>query len=507
MQPATTAIASREGARLFRDAHCPPGVITDHSTSRPHASRFLPRIECATRWHTRCFAPGLAVRFARLAERLRGHLLFVRRLIVRIGSPPAVFAVLAAAGVIAWTSHASAQNPNCADLGGNIIYGVGGSAQTPLIGQFASRLRDPANDADQLTIVYAEPGACYAPAAFDPDKTDAERYISATPSGTTARYWNQGNTTAQTCVLAADQVADFGSMQQYAEFCPGEELHAGLGDFTGPIGTVNVIVPVDSSQSSISSEALYFLFKFGDAGGLEPWKQDYLIRRNRTSAVQLQVLKAAGLLEETSGDINFGWDAGTNGASILAVGSNGVHGGDVPVTVPDAEATLGFVSGENAENNRATVRTLAYQHVGQECAYWPDSSSTALDKLNVRTGRYFLWGALHLFAPITGEDSVLEDIENEHVRRFVGYFTGEVEPPAGLPVLDIYIDNYNVPQCAMQVQRDEDLGPISSFQPEEPCGCYFDARATGRTSCEECETDDDCPSSDPVCRFGYCEVQ
>jgi hypothetical protein len=76
-----------------------------------------------------------------------------------------------------------------------------------------------------------------------------------------------------------------------------------------------------------------------------------------------------------------------------------------------------------------------------------------------------------------------------------------------LPLLDIYIDNYNIPQCAMQVSREEDLGAISSFQPDEPCGCYFDFRATGRTSCDECEEDADCPSSDPVCRFGYCEVQ
>ena len=111
------------------------------------------------------------------------------------------------------------------------------------------------------------------------------------------------------------------------------------------------------------------------------------------------------------------------------------------------------------------------------------------------------------YAPVTGDDSVIEDIANEGVQKLMGYFTGETAPPPELPIVDTYIDNFNIPQCAMQVSRDEDLGAISSYQPDEPCGCYFEARATGRTSCEECEESTDCPDSDPVCRFGYCEVQ
>lgn len=431
---------------------------------------------------------------------------------MRIGSPPAAYALLAVFGVIACASQASAQQL-CSALSGNKIYGVGGSAQTPLIGQIASRLRAPADEADQLTIIYAQPGACFAMSAFDPEASEAERAITATPTGTAALYWDQGNTASKTCTLDAGQLAQFATMQQYPELCPGVEgLYDGLGDFLGPVGTVNVIVPTGSSQSSISSEALYFLFKFGAEGGVEPWTNtDYLTRRSPTSAVQLQVLKAAGLLEQSGGAISFGWDAGTNPISVSTVANSGVHdarGEFAAVTVPNTEATIGFVSGENAENARDDgVRTLAYQHVGQDCAYWPDSSSTAFDKLNVRTGRYFLWGALHFYAPVTGNDSVIEDVANEGVQKLVGYFTGETAPPPELPILDTYIDNFNIPQCAMQVSRDEDLGAISSYQPDEPCGCYFEARATGRTSCEECEESTDCPDSDPVCRFGYCEVQ
>ena len=57
----------------------------------------------------------------------------------------------------------------------------------------------------------------------------------------------------------------------------------------------------------------------------------------------------------------------------------------------------------------------------------------------------------------------------------------------------------------MQVWRDGDLGPMYSLQPAEPCGCYYEARATGATDCAACSADPDCPSAAPVCRHGYCE--
>lgn len=431
---------------------------------------------------------------------------------MRIGSPPAGYALIAALAALACANHASAQDPDCASLGDHIIYGVGGSAQTPLIGEIASRLRAPANPDDTLTIVYAEPGACYAPAAFDTTKPEAERYITTFPKSATARYWNQGDIAPKNCVLSTTQLADFGSMQTYVETCPDyEAAPEGLGDFKGPVGTVNFIVPTDSSENSISAEALYYLFKFGPDAGIEPWTDlDYLTRRAPSSAVQLLVVKAAGLLEETSGEIPFGWDAGSNSVSVGTVANSGVHAmtptADA-VTVPNTQATWGFVSGENYEKNRSTLRTLAYQHTDQECAYWPDSSENASDKINVRIGRYFLWSSLHLYAPVSGTANDLDDVENPDVKRLIGYFTGEIDPPAGLPITDIYIDNYNVPDCAMQVSRDEDLGALSSYQPDEPCGCYFEDRATGRTDCASCDEDTDCPSSSPKCRLGFCEVQ
>ena len=184
---------------------------------------------------------------------------------------------------------------------------------------------------------------------------------------------------------------------------------------------------------------------------------------------------------------------------MQAIASGGVHGGTEPNTVADPEATLGLVSGEDAANNGSSVRTLAFQHFDQACGYYPDSSATAFDKLNVRTGRYALWSAIHYYARVDDDEA----IAGEHVARLIGYATGALEPPPELPILDIVIDNYNVPQCAMQVQRDTE-GVLSSYRPEAPCSCYFAERATGRTECTPCEGDDDC-EGDAACHYGYCE--
>jgi len=38
------------------------------------------------------------------------------------------------------------------------------------------------------------------------------------------------------------------------------------------------------------------------------------------------------------------------------------------------------------------------------------------------------------------------------------------------------------------------------------CGCYFDFKTTGRTSCQTCQTSTDCPSDRSACNYGYCEA-
>jgi hypothetical protein len=392
----------------------------------------------------------------------------------------ALILVAGTSSAVGLGSRASAQNLDCESLPKPLVYGVGGSAQRPLFSKLGAKL---AASSEPLTVVYASPGACFAMDAFKPD---GDYKLTGTAN------YTLGDGMEKTCQLPTAGVkAGFGSMQVGPTLCPNvEKLYDGVGDFEGPVSTTNFIVPVQSSQNSISAEAAYFVFGFGDQGQADPWTDNNLIiRRNETSAVQLYVALAAGVPPSKFKGI----DAMTNGNSIKFVAD-----------ATNKEAAIGFVSGENADQNRETVRTLAYQHKGQTCGYWPDSSATKFDKANVRNGQYYLWGPTHLFAKIDADGKITD----ESARKLLGYLSGDVTPPSDVNILDVTIANGNIPQCAMQVKRSGDLGPISSFQPDEPCGCYYEAKATGNTACDKCESSDDCASGDAkVCRHGYCEVK
>lgn len=381
-----------------------------------------------------------------------------------------------AMGLGAGAARAQDPPPDCASLPQPFI-GLGGSAQKPLLAKIGRTL---AGRPEPSTLIYAAPGACNGPYAL----RDQARFTGP------ASYWNaEGN--ELTCeVTAPGRLIDFAVMGNSATACPElDALPPGVGDFLGPVGTVNVFVPLASPEQSISSEAFYFVYGFGAAGQAAPWTDEsLLIRRDENSFVQLYLSLASGVPPTRF----VGVDARNNANSVGLVAG-----------AADPRAAIGFASGEVADAARDRVRTLAWQQKGQSCGYWPDSTATAFDKINVRRGQYFLWGPVHLYAPVDGAGQP----SNPQVRQFFGWLTGAVAPPADVNVLDLIITNGNVPQCAMQVSRSSDLGPIEPFEPAEPCGCYFDFKATGATDCTPCAGNGDCNDANPVCRHGYCEVR
>ena len=94
------------------------------------------------------------------------------------------------------------------------------------------------------------------------------------------------------------------------------------------------------------------------------------------------------------------------------------------------------------------------------------------------------------------------------VAKLVGYYVGLTPDPAGINLLELTIKAGSIPRCAMEVWRDVDLGTPISNAPAEPCGCYFEATATGSSTCQACPggKDSECGATAPHCRFGYCEV-
>lgn len=398
--------------------------------------------------------------------------------------------VALAATIAGLLAPAAASAQACTELGPRVVIGAGGSASRPLLARLAAALRTLP---EPIYLVYQAPGACYG----------ITPYIDGgAPITGTANYWD-ADRTQRTCTLpVTGLVPDFGMMGTAATLCPDvDALPDGIGDFAGPITSWSLIVPSASAQQVISEEAGYFVYGFGPTAGMvTPWNDPaHIWGRNATSAALIALSLAFGLTPERVA-ANFtgafaDHDVVTNDRMIVEVAAGTTRGA--------ADATLGFASTEQADAARDRVRTLAYQARGQECGYWPDSSATAFDKQNVRDGHYFLWSAYHFYTPVDASGAITDP----DTREVVGYFTGDVALPEEVPLLDIIIANGNIPECAMQVWRDADMGPLYSYVPDEPCSCYYEFAATGSTSCTACDDASDCTAPGAACRHGYCEVQ
>lgn len=381
-------------------------------------------------------------------------------------------ALVAVALCLAWGSNAEAQDDvPCASLP-NPIYGQGGSAPNPLIASFATAL---ASSPNPITVIYASPGACFIMRSFQ----------DGTPLTGTAFYWTAAGE-QRSCTLPLDGVPiQYGSMAQTAALCEGFDANPpNVYDVPGPVTSWVLMAPLASSQRVISSEAIYTVYGFGRESGTAPWTDEtQLFSRNPTSAALLALEYASTLPANRF----LGTDVVTNGNMVTRLASSS-----------NPEAALGFASGETADARRDQVRVLAYQHRGQLRGYTPDSTPTAFDKINVREGRYWLW-AFHRFFWIGGTAEAPPD---PSVARFIRLITGEASEPE-VDSIRLIVENGNIPLCAMKATRTGDYSPLIPYEAPEPCGCAFDAIATGTTTCAECSASSPC--AEGVCRNGYCE--
>jgi hypothetical protein len=171
-------------------------------------------------------------------------------------------------------------------------------------------------------------------------------------------------------------------------------------------------------------------------------------------------------------------------------------------TTNAATKAIGILSSDVAQDERARLRVLAYQHRDQRCGYFPDRDETSNEKINVRDGHYAIWGPVHLLTRIGGDGAPLR----REVGEVVSYLAGTKTNPA-LDLVALEARRHVVPTCAMRVRRSEELGPLQSYAPAGACGCYYEKVANGATSCTTCSSANDCPSSAPICSYGYCETQ
>jgi ABC-type phosphate transport system substrate-binding protein len=388
---------------------------------------------------------------------------------------------LLSSGVVAVTIGATteAYAADCSSLP-NPVYVAGSSAVKPMLKQ-ASLIVGAA--ATPVTIVYSSLGSC---AGLDAITNGTK--VTATPV-----VWDaQG--TAITCTLpVAGVAADIGVSDVFPTTCPNITVPAGQKDFLGPVQVMNFIAPIASTENSISAEAAYAVLGYGGTQyPVAPWiDASFLFIRPDTSGTKQMIATALGLsASKWKGSVKAG------SGDVLAAVSGSTN----------ANATLGIIASDFADANRATTKVLAYQHKGQSCGYYPDSSPTSFDKLNVREGRYALWGSLHLVTAVNGQGTP----SNASATALINAFTRSgLTAAQKQSMIDAEVSAHVVSLCAMKVSRTSEVGAEASFQPDEMCGCYYDFKAAGAApaSCKTCTDDSGCSGSTPKCHYGYCEAK
>jgi len=335
------------------------------------------------------------------------------------------------------------------------------------------------------TIIYKKQGSCLAVDSILNGTKLTGKVIDA-KGGV---YWDA--TTQYDCDFDdLGNVADIGISDVFPSTCQSlpNGLPSDIGDYLGPVEAYGFAVPVASSQKVISRNAAYFVFGFGADSGVEPWTDPtQIFIRGASSGTQQMLAQALGV------DVNK-WKG------TLATSSSDIV--NQLNMAPDKERAIGILASEVAIANDVTVKVLAYQDVGQTCGYYLDSTPTSHDKRNVRDGHYPIWGPFHILTKLDQTGYPINPIAND----IKGYAVG-TKDPVGVDLVQVLTKAGLVPECAMHVTRSSEMGPLSSFQPPRSCGCYFDQLATGSSSCKPCMSSNDCPNTNPVCNYGFCEVQ
>ncbi|MET0593636.1 MAG: hypothetical protein ABW133_13110 [Polyangiaceae bacterium] len=378
-------------------------------------------------------------------------------------------------GEIERDTKSTSAHADCNTLA-NPLYVVGSTAVKPYLAAIA---RIELAQTPPVTILYAEQGSCVGVSAV----------LNATPAAGPFAFWDAAGT-EQSCTVPAPVTAHIGVSDVFATSClrlPGG-LPSNVGDFLGPVQSMAFVAPKGSTQTTISAEAAYYVYGFGSGSGADPWVDEARIFQRDASSGTQRMIAAAIAVD------------GTTWRGTRTTGSGDMRA-KVTAALP-SEGAIGILSSEVAQENRNTLRVLAYQHYGQSCGYFPDKDETSNEKQNVRDGHYAIWGPLHLFT-LMGSNGYPASAQAADV---IGFMTGTRAAPNGLDLVALEAEHHVIPQCAMQVSRTDEIGPMSSFAPPQSCGCYYEKVANGSTSCMPCSNKTDCPTATPFCNYGYCEA-
>jgi ABC-type phosphate transport system substrate-binding protein len=382
--------------------------------------------------------------------------------------------------------------PSCIDPTqgrGQALVMTGSSNFPPLLGKLA-----PLIVTTGYTPVYQVTNSCAGVSSIF--GTGSATMIVDPAPGPTAKYaaYYDATGASHSCLLGPGGAqVNVGESDIFSTTCNAEYVAgSAVGEYLGPIQAMAIVVPGKSQETSITAEAARVVFGTGGAG-VTPWNDPSLyFVRNANTGTQQQV----GHAIDVPANAFWGVDRGSaaNVDALMKV-----------ITDPSvAEQAIGIISVDYYDNDRDNLRALAFQATGQDCAYLPDSTSFKKDKQNVRDGHYPIWGPIHFFAQVSSGVPV-----SPAAQAFVSIVS---VPNIPQPLLAAFISSSLVPSCAMQVQRSDELGPLSAYTPPFECECYFLASGSVNGSappeCASCNTANDCTDpTRPACNLGYCEPQ
>ena len=398
---------------------------------------------------------------------------------------------------VSFAGAAFAQNaPSCSGLPGTVVYVESGDTQENLLKVIGRQLRDTAN----ITLAYELTGSC----GITSDMYTGASLIGGTtldyiPSTAEDPAWDPTQPEATCTVDPNGAPIAVGIAALFVETCGLGEPPPGsnLALVKGPIQAYTFVVPTASDQQAIWAEEAYYAFGFGDANKLSPWNNQSLMFIRPPSKSTL-VATAANILVPPNK-----WHGVPENASadvVTAVAASA-----------SPEPTIGILGAEVYDADRnAGIKTLAFRAYQQRHAYYPDSTSTAFDKQNVRDGHYTLWSPTVYITPVDASGAPLNPAV-AYLEDLVLGVEGETPPEGGTPIdgLADVVEVGLIPDCAMRVTRKADGGPLSLYTPSAPCSCFFQSQIPGATpgatpeGCTACSSDAPCGGG--KCRHGFCE--
>lgn len=392
------------------------------------------------------------------------------------------------------TAQAQAQ-VDCATLP-NPLYFPATTLLQSLMSKVGPILADPSKmgAGKNITVVYFPEPSC---ATYDLNRR------ASVLEGEATYYTQDGQQSTCRLSASANRRADLTAMDVGGIACVGAlSVPTYLKEFPSYVETLGFVVPRDSSQTAITASEAYYVMRYAGKPEkqVQPWLDpEHIHVRSAASSTQLTVAA------------NIGWPGNAfNRALDSNRGSSAVRDKVSAANgTADAEKTLGILNSSKWESRVDSMKVLAFQpFFGCRGAFFPDSTPTARDKINVRDGHYPIWTNLRFVTQVDRNDNITSlngNAARSRVERFVALMTGIESDPA-LPVSQFIIETGNIPSCAMYVKRDQDGGPISSFEHPAPCHCAFLAgNGINDPSCVSCTSDATC--GDGKCREGFCEAR